>query len=150
MQKTNKRKYTIKVLYNNTYGVAISCKGLQACFMSQLVNQRGTNMPSIQEVLINSFMTEVLSYRNQSSDLLCKSMDWFHYDNGAHHERVNTSKGMIIYCKILHHCKGLKGVLKHLQTFICQKYMHVRNICILEVRNICMVFQKHKTTKSGL
>ena len=50
MQKTNKRKYTIKVLYNNTYGVAISCKGLQACFMSQLVNQRGTNMPSIQEV----------------------------------------------------------------------------------------------------
>ena len=30
-----------------------------------------------------------LSYRNQSIDLLCKSMDWFLYDNGLHHERVN-------------------------------------------------------------
>ena len=30
-----------------------------------------------------------LSYRNQSIDLLCKSMDWFLYDNGLRHERVN-------------------------------------------------------------
>ena len=30
-----------------------------------------------------------LSYRNQSTDLLCKSMDWFLYDNGLRHERVN-------------------------------------------------------------
>ena len=44
-----------------------------------------------------------LSYRNQSIDLqhdggcyhietsplICKSMDWFLYDNGLHHERVN-------------------------------------------------------------
>ena len=29
-----------------------------------------------------------LSYRNQTVDLLCKSMDWFLYDNGLHHERV--------------------------------------------------------------
>ena len=29
-----------------------------------------------------------LSYRNQSIDLLCKSMDWFLYDNGLRHERV--------------------------------------------------------------
>ena len=29
-----------------------------------------------------------LSYRNQSIDLLSKSMDWFLYDNGLHHERV--------------------------------------------------------------
>ena len=29
-----------------------------------------------------------LSYRNQSIDLLCKSMDWFLYDNGPRHERV--------------------------------------------------------------
>ena len=28
------------------------------------------------------------SYRNQSIDLLCKSMDWFLYDNGLRHERV--------------------------------------------------------------
>ena len=27
-----------------------------------------------------------LSYRNQSIDLLCKSMEWFLYDNGLCHE----------------------------------------------------------------
>ena len=32
-----------------------------------------------------------LSYRNQSIDLLCKSVDWFLYDNGLHHERVKSS-----------------------------------------------------------
>ena len=30
-----------------------------------------------------------LSCRNQPTDLLCKSMDWFLYDNGLRHERVN-------------------------------------------------------------
>ena len=29
-----------------------------------------------------------LSYRNQSIDLLCKSMDWFLYDKDLRHERV--------------------------------------------------------------
>ena len=29
-----------------------------------------------------------LSYRSQSIDLRCKSMDWFLYDNGLRHERV--------------------------------------------------------------
>ena len=29
-----------------------------------------------------------LSYRNQSIDLLAKSMEWFPYDNGVRHERV--------------------------------------------------------------
>ena len=37
---------------------------------------------------INSFMREVLSYRNQSIDLLSKSMDRFLYDRGLRHERV--------------------------------------------------------------
>ena len=31
-----------------------------------------------------------LSYRNQSIDLLCKSMDWFLCDRDLHHERVNV------------------------------------------------------------
>ena len=30
-----------------------------------------------------------LSYRNQSIDFQSRSMDWFLYDNGLHHERVN-------------------------------------------------------------
>ena len=32
-----------------------------------------------------------ISYRKQSIDLLCKSMDWFLYDIGFHHERVKLS-----------------------------------------------------------
>ena len=32
-----------------------------------------------------------LSYRNQSTDLQSKSMDWFLYDNDLRHERVNKS-----------------------------------------------------------
>ena len=30
-----------------------------------------------------------LSYRNQSIDLFCKSMNWFLYDRGLRHERIN-------------------------------------------------------------
>ena len=36
-------------------------------------------------IQVNSFMTEPLSYRNQS-----RSMDWFLYDNGLRHERVKV------------------------------------------------------------
>ena len=34
-----------------------------------------------------------LSYRNQSTDLLRKSMGWFLYDNGLRHERVKLGYG---------------------------------------------------------
>ena len=34
--------------------------------------------------------TRPISYRNQSIDLLCKSMDWFLYDIGLGHERVKS------------------------------------------------------------
>ena len=37
-----------------------------------------------------------LSYRNQSIDLLCKLMDWFLYDNGLRHERVDIFNFSII------------------------------------------------------
>ena len=39
-------------------------------------------------IFINSFMTESLSHRNQPIDLQSKSMDWFLYYMGLHHERV--------------------------------------------------------------
>ena len=40
----------------------------------------------------NSIMTwrRPLSYRNQFIDLLCKSVDWFLYDRGLRHKRVNV------------------------------------------------------------
>ena len=34
---------------------------------------------------------KIYIYRNQSIDLLGKSMDWFLYDNGLRHERVNRT-----------------------------------------------------------
>ena len=37
------------------------------------------------------------SYRNQSIDSLCKSMDWFLYDNDLRHERVT-------YCSCIEKC----------------------------------------------
>ena len=37
-----------------------------------------------------------LSYRNHSIDLHRKSMDWFLYDNGLRHERVNWTKEHLI------------------------------------------------------
>ena len=33
-----------------------------------------------------------LSYRNQSTDFQSKSKDWFLYDNGLRHERVNAER----------------------------------------------------------
>ena len=35
-------------------------------------------------------MTDVSSYRNQSTDLQSKSMVWFLHDRDLRHERVNT------------------------------------------------------------
>ena len=37
-------------------------------------------------------MTESLSYWNQFTDLLCKSMDWFFYNSDLRHERVKGPK----------------------------------------------------------
>ena len=49
--------------------------------------QAGTN--------INSFMTESLSYRNQSIDLNCKSMDWFLYDRDLCHKGISHKATVI-------------------------------------------------------
>ena len=44
-----------------------------------------------QNVHLTFSWRKSLSYRNQSIDLLFKSMDWFLYDNGLRHERVKRS-----------------------------------------------------------
>ena len=43
---------------------------------------------AVKIIRLNSSMTEVVSYRNQSIDLQSKSMDWFLYDKDLHRERV--------------------------------------------------------------
>ena len=45
-------------------------------------------LPNAQQFLTLSWRRPI-SYRKQSSDLRSKSMDWFLYDNGLRHERVN-------------------------------------------------------------
>ena len=38
----------------------------------------------------------LLWYRNQSTDLLGKSMDWFLYDDGLRHERVQLNLNVVV------------------------------------------------------
>ena len=48
---------------------------------------------------INSFMTESLSYGNQSIHLLCKSMDWFLYDRDFSHGKDKNSSRQLTTLK---------------------------------------------------
>ena len=44
---------------------------------------------SFEELQLTLSWRRPLSYRNYSSDLLCKSVDWYLYDRDLHHERVS-------------------------------------------------------------
>ena len=44
---------------------------------------------SVASIILTLSWLRPLSYRNQSIDLRDKSTDWFLYDNGHRHERVN-------------------------------------------------------------
>ena len=50
-------------------------------------------------------MKEVPSYRNQTTDLLYKSIDWFLYDRDSGHERVNMVVIISFLFKILYQPK---------------------------------------------
>ena len=67
---------------------SITCNCMLVVFSNKIISSTSP--------ILMSFWTlsrrRPLSYRNQSIDLLCKSMDWldwFLYDNGLRHERVN-------------------------------------------------------------
>ena len=81
-----------------------------------------------------------ISYRNQSIDLLRKSMDWFLYDIGLRHERVKK----IIYDK-MHFSLLPFRVWNHL--FHCCRFHYERNMCLfctkLYLRNkkICKLIE---------
>ena len=64
-----------------------------------------------------------LSYKNQSIDLLCISMDWFLYDRDLHHERV---KGV---CKMLH-AKLLRNFFQNLNWNVAweKKRLEQKNV----------------------
>ena len=59
-----------------------------------IIGRRQVYWEEICMTTITHFLTlswgRPLSYRNQSIDLLCRSIDWFLYDNGFHHEKVKN------------------------------------------------------------
>ena len=54
------------------------------------------NNPNIHHACLALSWRRSLSYRNQSIDLLCKSIDWFLYHRDLRHERVK-----ILFCSRL-------------------------------------------------
>ena len=60
-----------------------------ALFLNSLVEITIQSSGNIWYILTPS-LRRFLSYRNQSIDLLCKSMNWFLYDRDLRHERINS------------------------------------------------------------
>ena len=54
-----------------------------------------------------------LSYRNQCIDLLCKSLDWFLYDNGLRLERVKSIRGITTNFNTNYQIMKMKTKVKH-------------------------------------
>ena len=66
-----------------------------------------------------------LSYRNKSIDLLCKSMDWFLYDNSLRHERVKQETLCVVIIAMI--CSNLASLLKF-QFFRGSTYNLVKHL----------------------
>ena len=85
---------------------------------------RKINVHQSENHLILSWRRPI-SYRNQSIDLLCKSMDWFLYDIGLRYERVKKVLRIIFRsnCSELF-CK--KGVLKNFAILLKKRFQQRR------------------------
>ena len=75
-----------------------------------------------------------LSYRTQSIDLWCKSMDWFIYDRDLRHDRVNSKLSSWWLCRLetveSYSTKGVfKVVSKMFKMFLASLIFH--NSCYL-------------------
>ena len=100
-----------------------------------------------------------LSYRNQSIDLLCKSVDWFLHDIGLHHERVNEiirhftekkfSEETFDYLPIS--CKSTKITLTKYLVFLRSRKVLLDNLHIyLNKWTLPQVFFKQFASKNQL
>ena len=90
-------------------GVNIDCYDCQS-------QRRGGTSKSNNDVLVILCLTlswrRSLSYRNQSIDLLCKSMDWFLYDRDLCHEKVNVGDINLFLCNVpILCCLKIKNIL---------------------------------------
>ena len=78
-----------------------------------------TSEMKIMKIILSSLTLSrrrPLSYRNQSIDLLRKSVDWFLYDNGLRLERVNNFLNIesyqlhVMFCAIWYYLHNFKNV----------------------------------------
>ena len=85
-------------------------------FVHKILSRENWDYSFFPESLILSWQVS-LSYRNQSINLLWKSMDWFLYDRNSHYERV---KGILMIC-----CKSygiwLQMLVHHYQNYLRAK-----------------------------
>ena len=99
----------------NTSRAYISCSSWKIALISDYINRR-------KEAVINyCYLTlsrrRPWSYRSQSINLLCKSMDWFLYDNGLRHESV-------------------KAIIKFKKKIFCQFITTIQhNVAIMRKKN---------------
>ena len=97
---------TIKQHKADIFHLFVRCT-LQCFQFSEGTNQLGMRKSLFMEsrdifrTLSNLTLSwrRLLSYRNQSIDLRCKSKDWFLSDNGLRHERVNSFQPLTIFTK---------------------------------------------------
>ena len=75
-----------------------------------------------------------LSYRNESIDLRSKLMDWFLYDKGLHHERVNGRQFSTKKCAWYH---------QHLQRVLSTEEYSVLNQRIASILLYAKFSEKH-------
>ena len=70
------------------------CSNLYICYGDWRSNTKRAEDQAFTVMVLVSHLSlswrRSLSYRNQSIDLLCKSMDWFLYNRDLHHERVKN------------------------------------------------------------
>ena len=92
------KRHFLRGIYIRWISVAWMTYFAGKCFLFNLhlkrMKFRLTVKPSSSVCLTLSWRRP-LSYRNQSIDLLSKSMDWFLYDSSLRHERVKTISFLI-------------------------------------------------------
>ena len=79
--------------------------------------------------MINYFMKEDLSYRNQSINLLCKSIDWFLYDRDVRHERVTSTFTVFAPNEYLQKQKKIWGFID-LGTSVMKELTSIQVHCV--------------------
>ena len=77
------REYFVPNIHHSKYFCKYSENGTKTLII--------WNNNFFSSVVLTLSWRKPLSYRNQSIDLLCKSMEWFLYDNGLRHERIKIS-----------------------------------------------------------